>query len=320
MNASILKEAVRYFLDSEDIGIVTYALIKEGEGLVVKKLDIESLSQNELLEFYKNSLNDIIIANDNLSVIKLSSADERLNAIYEYDLEIPHKLKSIDDLVLNHEIPPFNFRNDNFSNIKSLLIEIGNDEKRILLYKSIAPINIFGRKGFFLHKSNERLEQIKDDFFRLSSNFQFFKLEGKIFIVEIDYLEKSFGIHDIIKAEAIKGVDVIKDLNIINNPAVLDELIEDISFARKLIKVAKSSPIISLGIPNNNIIAFAKKHPALKEKFNYSIDDSKFNLDTQVSKNLFIKLLNDDYLNSALTKLYYDSIAKDKVHIPEEVE
>ncbi|GAB7087807.1 hypothetical protein JCM15579A_19110 [Marinifilum fragile] len=42
-------------------------------------------------------------------------------------------------------------------------------------------------------------------------------------------------------------------------------------------------------------------------------DGSKFNLDTKVSKDLFIKLLNNNFLTSQLTKLYYESLAKDGV-------
>lgn len=34
-------------------------------------------------------------------------------------------------------------------------------------------------------------------------------------------------------------------------------------------------------------------------------------LDTKVSKDLFIKVLMDDFLTSQLTQFYYDSIAKD---------
>jgi len=37
-----------------------------------------------------------------------------------------------------------------------------------------------------------------------------------------------------------------------------------------------------------------------------------------VSKRLFIKVMNDDYLNSKLTLLEYDSLAKD--YLPDEIE
>ena len=50
----------------------------------------------------------------------------------------------------------------------------------------------------------------------------------------------------------------------------------------------------------------------------YNDSQTKFHLDTKVSKNLFIKILNDDLLTSELTKLYYDSLAKDDIIVEEE--
>ena len=36
-------------------------------------------------------------------------------------------------------------------------------------------------------------------------------------------------------------------------------------------------------------------------------------LHTKKSKDLFVKLLNDDFLTSELTRLFYDSLAKDGI-------
>ena len=50
----------------------------------------------------------------------------------------------------------------------------------------------------------------------------------------------------------------------------------------------------------------------------YNEDETQFNLDTRVSKDLLIKILNDDLLTSELTKLYYDSLAKNEIEVEEE--
>ena len=64
---------------------------------------------------------------------------------------------------------------------------------------------------------------------------------------------------------------------------------------------------------------FSKTHPAIKNKLKYTTDESQFLLDTKTSKNLFIKLLNDDFLISELTKLHYESLAKDSVETTNEI-
>ncbi|WP_321298923.1 Kiwa anti-phage protein KwaB-like domain-containing protein [Marinifilum fragile] len=104
-------------------------------------------------------------------------------------------------------------------------------------------------------------------------------------------LEKFFGFLDAIIKEAEASMEVIEQLDILKNPEALKELVEDVTFARKLTKVANSSPFLRKHIPNADIIAFASTYPALK-KMRLNADGSKFNLDTKVSKDLFFKLLN----------------------------
>lgn len=98
----------------------------------------------------------------------------------------------------------------------------------------------------------------------------------------------------------------------------LKELVNDVRFARKLTKVARNSPVIQRNIPNTDIIAFSKRHPLTKNKMRYNENQTQFLLDTRVSKDLLIKILNDDLLTSELTKLYYDSLAKDGIEVEEE--
>jgi hypothetical protein len=68
-----------------------------------------------------------------------------------------------------------------------------------------------------------------------------------------------------------------------------------------------------LNIPNEKVIDFTRTTPGLKGKFKYSDSGRKIRLDTKASKLAFIKLLNDDFLKSELTDLYYASVAKDNV-------
>ena len=110
----------------------------------------------------------------------------------------------------------------------------------------------------------------------------------------------------------MKGIENIEAADIVEDVTVLSNRLDDISFSRKLVRSASSSPVLGK-IPNQTIIAFTHSHPALKGKFKYSEDGSKLNLKTKNSQNLFLKLLNDDYLQSELTNRYYDSMAKDSV-------
>ena len=101
----------------------------------------------------------------------------------------------------------------------------------------------------------------------------------------------------------------------IANPEVLHELLDDVKYARRFTKVAKASPVLKAGVPNANIISFCKTFPRLAGKIRFNDDEDKIFLDTKVSKDLFIKLLMDDFLTSELTNFHYASLAKDSVDV-----
>jgi hypothetical protein len=100
-------------------------------------------------------------------------------------------------------------------------------------------------------------------------------------------------------------------MDILENPEELRALIDDVRFARRLTKVGRSSPVIQQGISNASIIKFCRDFPKLAGRIRFNEGENKISLDTQVSKDLFLKLLMDNYLTSELTNLHYESLAKD---------
>ena len=194
------------------------------------------------------------------------------------------------------------------------------NKNEVSLYKKLSPVEIIGRGGHILKRANQRLERFEDQLLRITSKFQVVRVANEIIIIDLNSIEKSFGFHDVITREATLSLNVINQMGLIHNIESLQELVTDVSFARKLTKVAKNSPVIKQNIPNASIILFSKNHPLTKRKMRYSEDETQFNLDTRVSKDLLIKILNDDLLTSELTKLYYDSLAKDGIEVDEEDE
>ncbi|HCD8930580.1 TPA: DUF4868 domain-containing protein, partial [Enterobacter hormaechei] len=103
-----------------------------------------------------------IIDDGDLSVLPLSSADERNNVIYQYDIGWPDELTSMQNMLGQPGEAVFDFKTQQIEDIRVLLVCIGNADQQIVLYKTMAPVNIFSRTGFFLKKSATRLEEIKD--------------------------------------------------------------------------------------------------------------------------------------------------------------
>ena len=313
MNSDDLKAALQAIYADESIGIAVYAVLKGAEDATPVKLDIEADALGGLKELFFHSLREQISDRESLSVLDLSSSDERLDAIYVYDLEIPEELSSLETVVGQDNLALLDVADVSLTRIKALLIEIGNNERHVVLYKTLPPVNVFGRSGFFLKKSDTRLEKIDDEFLRVSSGFQMLRIQDELLILDLETLERSFGFHGVIKREAALGLQVISAAAILENPDVLEELLDDVKYARKLTKVARASPVLAAGIPAAAIVTFCRTYPSLAGRIRFNAAEDRVVLDTHVSKDLFIKLLMDDFLTSQLTNYHYASLAKDKV-------
>lgn len=317
MNKQELNEALAFINAPEgELQIIIYANISGANE--PRWLDIKEEDLTELRKLFVASIESSIISKEDHTVLPLSSADERGNCFYQYDLEVPEGLKRLETIIGNDNLSNFSLSDNQFSNIESLIIVLADTKNEISLFKKLSTVEVIGRGGFMLWKSNQRFERFKDQLLRISSSFQALKVGGEIIIIDLDAIEKEFGFHEVIIKEATKSLSVIEEKELVDNIDSLKELVSDVRFARKLTKVARNSPVIRLGIPNESIIAFAKNHPLTKKKMKYNDSQTKFHLDTKVSKNLLIKILNDDLLTSELTKLYYDSLAKDDIIVEEE--
>lgn len=318
MKKTLLKQqiiaAIKYLHDNKhNIAVVIYAIMKNNKK--PKKLNLDPEAQNGLIEIFLKKMQSSISDDDELEILDLSSSDERSKAIYHYDLDVPEELKVMDDVSKSDRHTMFDFTKDCVDDIRVLLVEIGDSVQQIVLYKTLAPINVFTRSHFFLKKHKTKFDKIDDDFIRISDSFQLLKTNDSLFVIELETLERSFGFHEVIKKEAIAGIAEINKKGIIGNIDTLTELVSDIRYARKLTKVSRASPVLNKNINNEKIIKFCQTFPTLINKFRFSEDQSQIILDTKVSKDLFIKILMDDFLQSQLTDFYYESIAKDEVNV-----
>ncbi|MEX5669027.1 Kiwa anti-phage protein KwaB-like domain-containing protein, partial [Pseudomonas neuropathica] len=143
-----------------------------------------------------------------------------------------------------------------------------------------------------------------EDVLKINAKFEFFKIGGQYYIFDLKALERFFGFHDAIKNIATQGIDNIRQADLVEDVQVFSDRLDDISFSRKLVKAASSSPVLNL-IPNAEVVSFASTHPALRGQFKFTADGERFSLATKKSQGLFLKLLNDDFLQSELTKRYY---------------
>lgn len=302
------------------ISIKMYALIRREDEETVKFINIADEQNKEdntahgLLNGFVEAINNKFLNYEgDDEVIKLSAADERKNGLYYYDLEVfPEEMEALINVYNQDDIETFNFQEDSLENIAAFIIVIGNEEEKIVMYKQQYPISLLKRDRYMLTPipHENRFKKYEHDILRVDFNYQFFLWKDRVYISDIDKMEKICSFHNIIVNEAKKSIQAIEHMAILDDVEVLYDELDNITFARKLTRVYKDSKVIGK-VDNAKIIGFSQHHAYFKNnplKLNESKD--KFLINTKKSKNTFIKLLNDDLLTSELTRNDYEALAK----------
>ena len=316
MTSDGLKKSVSAVFE-KPYQIHLYFILKEADEYSLCLADIEDEKTSpEIKKLFSSNVVELIVSSE-VKVRNLPTADEAPNAIYLYDYEeYPDALGILKDFDIREAIklPKFNFETDSLSNLFGYIIYLGSMENGMVLFKKHYPISLIKRDSFLLWKRKERFELLSGiDIIRLNGDFQILRVADQIFVLDIRLLEQSMGFSALIQKAADETVSAIESLGILDDIQVLKDTLETPSFARKLSKIKKASPIFTLGISKERIIEFTKETPELAGKFKYSEDGSQIRLDTKKSKDAFINLMNDDFLRSELTKQYYEALAKDSL-------
>lgn len=312
-------------LVEKNVGLTLFFVMKsKGDDRVIKFVNLadedkEENTTDELLKKYTDFLRWRFQKPEEFHITNLSSADDRKNAVYKYDLvELPEIFNKMQDTLslMSKECPTFDHRKDDFSNITGIIIIIGNAEQNVVLFKENYPISLLKRDRFSLApvKHKTRLEKVKKDIFKLDINFHFILFNGAFYIFDLNKLEKLTGFDGIIKNEALKSIETIKENGLVQDTQPLRDEIENITFSRKLTKIYRESKVIGK-IPNDKIIQFVDKHDYFKKNpIKITPEKDQLIIDTKVSKKALVKLLNDDLLYSELTEFQYESLAKNNVY------
>lgn len=316
MNREQLLARLGYFLNEENgIGAALYFVLEQDGETVIRFADIEDVAQQELKERFLGYIVDKFVNNEELHYQNISEADDRKNVVYRYDIdERPDSLNILDEILANEDQTTFNFHQDDLANIEGYLITIGNEGNRIALYKKHHSMNILKQDRFLLIPSGERFTRVESNAIALDKSFDFMMIDANLIVLKLNILERYFGFEGVIRNQAQNTIGIIAANELLEDIEQMNELALSMPNARKLMKI-RTSPV--LNVPVNNVINFIRNHPELTGKIGFNPAGTRIDLSTGVSKKLFLKLLNDDYLFSQLTELQYDSHAKDKLLVNE---
>ena len=314
-----LREKLNFINSVEEpISLSLYFIIETANGNELKLADVEPAVTATLLLQFKTYINSKLINNETLFFANLTEAEDRKNSAYYYDLlEKPVGLNFLNTVLQNEEQAKFNFNNYNLNTIKAFVILIGNQNHKISLYKRHYPINYLHRDSVLrIFPAATRFEKMDENILSINESFEFMQIGNDLIILSTKVLEKHFGFEQIIRNAANANLGVIENSLLLDDITLLNTLSADLKYAKKIVRIKSGTPVLAL--PTATVMTFIQQHPILKKKIRLNADNTKVSLDTKVSQELFIKLLNDDFLKSELTMLLYDSQNKDSMATEED--
>jgi len=315
MNKQELQTAISFLFEPNAVlGLELYLVIDTDNGTVIRRADLGNGTlptevRNGFLEYINGRTN----LNQDALVKPLSELDPLRTTIHHYDLEgLPDGLEIINTPLVAEKIPLFNFETDDLDEVDAFLIKLSSVDHNVVLYKKHYHLNLLKQsKVFYFVKSDERFSKPEEGILRFSFTIDFMKVGDKIIVYDIKCLEREFRFDNILINNAKDKVVEISALNFVENIVELEVYASDKSGARKVLSIKPNSPVLALQF--DQIKTFVKNHPYLKKRLKFNDDESKFRFHTQVSKIYFIDLLNDNYLTSDLTSIFYKTNAKDEM-------
>lgn len=329
MTKEELQEKLDELIAQEGSSMNLYFILHQRDEYILKKANVK----NEALTPIRNVLRDNLVQlrqmmdEDTFAVLNLSGAEDRKNVIYQYDMEDELRpislMKEVDEHLFdgnyftsdNNRI--FDSATDTFDEVDAWIASYGVEGNHLIIYRKTFSVNLLKKeRNVFVFKGTEQIDIVKDDIFRIDGKIDFFLLDNTALIYNISILEKFNDFKDIVQRSARNSLQQIAAADLVSDIAKLQERAQDdISFARKLIKVTTNALILNV-VSKETIVQFARTHAYLSRRLKVTADN-KFELDKKTSQNLFVQLLDDAFLHSDLSSNDYLSPGKDRLS-PEE--
>lgn len=329
MTKEILKQKLDGLVAQQGCGMNLYFILRKQGDYILKKANVRHEAFAPIKEVLQANIVQLrqMMDEDTFAVLNLSGAEDRKNVIYQYDMEEELRpislMKEVDANLFNDGYftadnnRVFDFNTDTFEDVDAWIASYGVEGNHIIIYRKTFSVNLLKQgRNLFIFKDAEQIDIVKDDIFRIDGKIDFFLVDNTVLIYNISILEKFNDFKEIVQRSARSSIQQIAAVDLVEDIAKLRERAEnDISFARKLVKVTTNALILNV-VDKDKIIQFARAHAYLSRRLKVSADN-KFELEKKSAQNLFIQLLDDAFLHSELSSNDYLSPGKDILR-PEE--
>ncbi|MDH5365697.1 MAG: DUF4868 domain-containing protein [Cyclobacteriaceae bacterium] len=305
--------------ENEPVGIRVH-LVKKNEDDSESTLlaDVSQELSDDLKKIFKDTINRKFFENEELNFSNISTALETINSAFFYDIdEFPDKLSVLQDFDTWEDYDEFSFSNDDLESIKAILITVGNQGRYFTIFKHIYAVTIVRQdKMLGFVPIGNRFEKLNSNILQINNSIDFIYAADSLIVNNIKTLSAAYGYKEIVKNQAREKIQMIGDLDLIENLDELTQFVENVKYAKRVLRINPESPVMQLA--KTRIIEFVSGHTKLSRKIRFNGNGDKIVLDTDVSKVITIGILNDDYLKSNLTDLDYESEKKAEIDIEDD--
>jgi hypothetical protein len=278
--------------------------------------NIENQFLDELKDLFIKEIKEVTEnQSPNFTLENYSSSTKQLDAIFQYDLQddLRPEMQLMKDVQAIIEPNLFVINPENsIDQVNGLYIVIRSANHVISLYKHIFGVDkIYAQKNWFLVHSNEQFVKQQESMLRISPTFQMLCVDDDIIMTDIQKLERIMDLKAVLTNAAAQHIaTIVNAKQLVTRSDLLEEVSNEPTMAKKLIHAVTVGKVFLKNISNAVIIAFAQKKGA---KLNMSYQGNQFDLTNKAEARRFIKLIDDDYLTSELTKEDYDANQKQEL-------
>ena len=308
-----------------DINIILRYLTNPATDLTTNIYMITRKKENN--DFFYNIFtaethDDIAIQLNNIFTDHLKHIFEKNKDFREYDIDdstneylqyIPQSsVSAANDIftkIINNDADPFAINTEMFNNLWTYAVKIElDDNNKVVWFRKYNKSMVF-KKGnldamFF---KDGKFSKIEHDVFKVDNKVDCFIWNDEIYISQHNNFEKIFSYEDQYEAKSSEALQMIKEtFSYIDHDSLKIYVEKDSSQKRKLAAILKNGVYGKYGF--NEVTATIEKYGLDIE---VNTNEQKLNLTPKDSRR-FLKILNDDYLRSEVTKIRYESIAKRK--------
>lgn len=316
MKKETLKSKVDFILDPASSKEMQMFGLKKNSA-VPYKINVDQDFVSSIIETVAEGIKSIIVDRD-YEIVDYSTADERKNRYYRYDMnDIPDSMKVLSVVIGNAAVEDYNMKDDRIEGLDHLIIVISNGaDKCFSIFKHLTTVEKIATSGKAVlgFWGDRVLKSVSGTFLRISPSFQVIYTSNNYILTNETFAESSFKLYDVLKREANRLTKRLEDKKIVYDLKKIKKYNDTPSFCRKLVKVLKDSKVLEDDFDKSKIFTFLERDDVIrKQVLVKNEDDEKFiEVRSKTAANVLLEILNDEFVKSEITGTQYKAPDKDK--------